>query len=78
MTRVISTASFYEPARKQKEKGVPWGEGRRLWRCEVGKERSGLEIRGGRGAGDVGWPPDVGKVRPQVRTQWSLGMASGR
>jgi len=47
-------------------------------RCEVGKETSGGEIRGGRRAGDVGWPRDVGKVRRHVRTQSALGMASGR
>jgi len=59
---VISAASCYEHARKQKEKGVPWGGVRMLRRCEAGKETSGCEIRGGRRAGDVGWWRDVGKV----------------
>jgi len=47
MTRVISAASCYEHARKQKEKGVPCGGVRILWRCEAGIETSGREIRGG-------------------------------
>jgi len=62
MTRVISAASCYEHARKQKEKRVPWGDVRMLWRCEAGRETSGREIRGGRRARDVGWRPDMGKV----------------
>jgi len=62
MTRVISAASCYEHAQKQKEKGEPWGGVRMLRRCEAGKETSGGEIRGGRRAGDVGWRRDVGKV----------------
>ena len=44
---MISVASCYEHARKQKEKGVPWGGVRMLRRCEAGKETSGREIRGG-------------------------------
>jgi len=76
MTWVISAASCYEHARKQKEKGVPWGGVRMLWRCEAGKERSGREIRDGRRAGDVGWQRDVGNVLRHVRTQSALGMAS--
>jgi len=47
MTRVISAASCYDHARKQKEKRVPWGGVRMLLRCEAGKETSGSEIRGG-------------------------------
>ena len=78
MTRVISAASCYEHARKQKEKGVPWGGVRMLRRCDAGKETSGRKIRGGRRAGDVGWRRDVGKVRRHVRTQSALGMTSGR
>ena len=78
MTRVISAASCFEHARKQKEKGVPWGGVRMLRRCEGGKETSGREIRGGRRAGDVGWRRDVGKVRRHIRTQSALGMESGR
>jgi len=74
---VISAASWYEHARKEKEKGVPWGGVRMVRRCEAGKERSGREIRGGRRAGDVEWRRDVGKVRRHVRTQSALGMASG-
>jgi len=73
---VISAASCYEHARKQKEKEVPWGGVRMLRRCEAGKETSGREIRGGRRAGDVGWRRDVGKVRCHVRTPSALGMAS--
>jgi len=78
MTRVISAASCYEQARKQKKKGVPWGGVRMLRRCEAGKEMSGREIRGGRRAGDVGWRRDVAKVRRDVMTQSALGMASER
>jgi len=78
MTRLISAASCYEHARKQKEKGVPGGGVRMLRRCEAGEETSGREIRGGRRAGDVGWRRDVGKVRRHVRTQSALGMVSGR
>jgi len=62
MTRVISAASCYEHAWKQKEKGVPWGGVRMLWRCEAGKETSGREIRGARRAGDEGWRRDVGQM----------------
>jgi len=62
MTRVISAASCYEHARKQKEKKVPWAGVRMLQRCEAGKEMPGGEISGGRRAGDVGWRRDVGKV----------------
>ena len=78
MTRVISAASCYEYARKQKEKGLPWGGVRMLRRCKVGKDMSGREIRGGRRAGDEGWWRDVALVRRHVRTQSVLGMASGR
>jgi len=70
---VISAASCYEHARKQKEKGVPWGGVLMLRRCEAGKETSGREIRGGRRAGDVGWRRDVGKVRRHVRMQPPVG-----
>ena len=59
---MISAASCYEHAWKQKEKGVPWGGVRMLRRCEAGKKTSGHEIRGGSRAGDVGWQWDVGKV----------------
>jgi len=45
---VISAASCYEHARKQKEKGVPWGGVRMQRRCEAGKETSGREIDKGR------------------------------
>ena len=75
---MISGASCDEHARKKEEKGVPWGVVRMLWRYEAGKETSGLEIRGGRRAGDVGWRRDVGKVRRHRRTQSGLGMASRR
>ena len=47
-----------------------------LPRCEAGKERSGREITGGRRTVDVGWRPDVGKVRCHVRTQSALEMVS--
>jgi len=59
---VISAASCYEHARKQKDKGLPSGGVLMLRRCESGNETSGHEIRGGRRAGDVGWRRDVGKV----------------
>jgi len=45
---VISAASCYEHAQKEKEKAVPGGGVRMLRRCEAGKETSGHEIRGGR------------------------------
>jgi len=78
MSRVISAASCYEHARKQKEKGVPWGGVRMLRRCEEGKQTSGRQISGWRRAGLLGWRWDVGKVGRHVRTQSALGMGSGR